>query len=149
MMLRPFSGSDIWRLDPQPSQAMDEQARHRILAESVPRGPCFTFLGSDGRVLGIGGFIKLHASWATAWTILAADIGTAMVGLTRATRKEVQAQQNLMGAAARIDMHVDPESFQSVWWATLLGFRQDAILPRALPDGRDMGVWSYQGGARG
>lgn len=149
MMLRPFIDEDIWRIDPQPMQALGTADRRRILADSVPRGPCFTFEASNGCVLGIGGFVKLHDHWATAWTILAADIGAAMVGLTRAVRRELQVQQNLMGALARIDMHVDPESFASVWWATMLGFRQDAILPRALPDGRDMGIWSYQGGARG
>lgn len=143
MKLRPFTDEDIWRITPQPSQALDDAGRARILTESVPRGPCFTVEASDGRVLGVGGFILLHTKWATAWTILASSIGAGMVGLTRAVREEVRAQQSAMGGDARIDMHVDPESFASVWWARMLCFRQDAILPRALPDGRDMGIWSY------
>lgn len=149
MKLRPFIDEDIWRIVPQPSQALDDEGRTRILAESVPRGPCWTFEASDGRVLGIGGFVMLHARWATAWTILAADIGAGMVGLTRWVRATVAAKQRQLGEDGRIDMHVDPESFASVWWARMLGFRLDAILPRALPDGRDMGVWSYQGGECG
>lgn len=148
MMLRPFTDDDIWRIDPQPSQSLDDEARARIVGESVPRGPCWTFEASDGRVLGVGGFIMLHPGWATAWTILAADIGAGMVGLTRAARQVIAGLQR-SASVPRIDMHVDPASFASVWWAQMLGFEQDAILPRALPDGRDMGVWSYKGGARG
>lgn len=143
MSLRPFIDDDIWRIDPQASQPLDDEGRARILAQSVPRGPCFTFEASDGRVLGIGGFVELHPGWLTAWTILAADIGAAMVGLTRAVRGVLATMQHRHDGL-RIDMHVDPASFASVWWATLLGFRQDAILTRALPDGRDMGVWIYE-----
>lgn len=143
MKLRPFSDSDIWRIQPQPSQAMGEAERWRILRESVPRGPCWTFLSSDGRVLAIGGFVRLHAGWLTAWTILAADIGAGMVGLTRAVARML-AQVAGDPDVARVDMHVDPENVASVLWAQMLGFRLDAILPRALPGGRDMGVWSYE-----
>jgi RimJ/RimL family protein N-acetyltransferase len=144
MRLRPFTDDDIWRIVPQSSQALDDEGRARILGESVPRGPCWTVLATDGRVLGIGGFVFLHAGWATAWTILAADIGAAMVGLTRMVRFVLLGMH-----MPRIDMHIDPASLASVRWAMALGFRQDAILARALPDGRDMGVWLYERGARG
>lgn len=149
MKVRPFIEEDIWRIWPQPSQFLDDEGRARILAESVPRGPCSTFLASDGRVLAIGGFVDLHAGWATAWTILAADIGAGMVGLTRATRAVLHNRSWNMGPKARIDMHVDPLSLPSVRWAMVLGFRQEAWLARALPDGRAMGVWIYERGQRG
>lgn len=146
MTLRPLIDDDIFEIEPQASQLLGSVERWRILRESVPRGPCWAYVGK-GRILGIGGFIELHAGWATAWTILATDIGTGMVGLTRAVRQTLAAMQARSGG--RIDMHVDPRSIESVRWATMLGFRMEAWLARAQPNGEDMAVWLYEGGQRG
>jgi hypothetical protein len=148
MMMRPLMEDDVFEIEPQASQPLGSAERWRILRESVPRGPCWACVGG-GRVLGIGGFIRLHPGWATAWTILAADIRAHMVGLTRQTRAILQQAQRDMGARGRIDMHVDPGSIPSVRWADMLGFTQEAWLARALPDGGDMAVWIYEGKHRG
>lgn len=138
-MLRAFVPKDIERIVPQASQLLDAEGRARIVGQSVPRGPCWTYEGGDGRVLCIGGFAHVHGEWATAWTILADDIGAAMVGLTRAVRQQLHGH-----ACARIDMHVDPAHLPGARWAALLGFRMEAWLERALPMGRPMGVWLFE-----
>lgn len=139
-MLREFTPDDLWRIVPQAAQAMDRAARERIVSESVPRGPCWTACERSGRIVGVGGFVYVHPQWATAWTILAERIGTAMPGLTRAVAQRLRAEP-----AARIDMHVDPAQPASARWARLLGFRLECWMDRALPDGRDMAVWLYEG----
>tara|TARA_R100001129_G_scaffold130906_3_gene92670 strand:+ start:713 stop:1141 length:429 start_codon:yes stop_codon:yes gene_type:complete len=142
-MLRPFQSEDLWRFVPQPAQSLDDDARARILHEAVPRGPCWTF-EHGGQVLGVGGFAHTHPGWATAWTILADGKGPAMVALTRAVARRVREHN-----AARIDMHVDPAQPDSARWAAMLGFRLEAWLARAQPNGRDMAIWLYEGGRRG
>lgn len=144
-MLRIFEAVDLWHIEPQPTQALSDADRVRILHDAVPRGPCWTY-ESGGGVLAVGGFCLMHAGWATAWTILGQKIGAAMVGLTRAVSAQLRVQQQAM-PGGRIDMHIDPAHINSIRWAGTLGFERDAWLGRALPDGRDMAVWLYQGGS--
>lgn len=139
-MLSVFKPEDIDAIVPQDSQSLNAAGRARIVDQAVPRGPCWTARNGEGRIIAVGGFVFTHAGWATAWTILAKGIGAAMPGLTRAVRAELAAVQ-----AARVDMHVDPESVASIRWAMMLDFQLEAVFAAALPDGRDMGIWRYEG----
>lgn len=146
MRLRPFDVEDLLKIDPQPSQAgvLDARQRERILSESVKRGPCWTYPDGD-RIVAIGGLGMVHDTWATAWTILAADIGWHMVGLTRAVRSVLHTAAVELGPDGRIDMHVDPQSLDSIRWAAMLGFvGPEAWLERAMPGcSRALTIWRY------
>lgn len=142
-MLRTFDPMDLVQMEVQPSQALDTAGRERILKDSARRGPCWTY-EAGGRVLAVGGLAMLHPAWATAWTILAGDIGARMVGLTRAVSLIVRDASARLGPDGRLDMHVDPQSVASVRWAIMLGFGPEAYLERALPGGRALTVWLYK-----
>lgn len=145
MTLRPFEAMDILDIVPQASQALETEARERILNGPAKQGPCWTYEGRDGRIVAVGGLVFIHDAWATAWTVLAQDIGAAMVGLTRAVADVLRAQADKMDEWGCIDMQVDPSRVESVRWAMLLGFRQEAWLDRRIPQGKPMTIWLYQG----
>lgn len=142
-MLRPFHASDLTGFVPQPLQPLDKASTATLL-EHAARGPVWTACNRDGRVIAVGGFSYVHPEWATAWTVLGAQIGLAMPALTRAVLRTLRSQ-----TARRIDMHVVPEDFNSTRWAAMLGFRLEAMISAARPDGGAMGVWRYEGVTHG
>lgn len=137
--IEPFAPEHLESLSLQPAQAGEAPPslgdHGRALAAG---GPAFTARGEDGRILGCAGFVENHAGYATAWAFVAADVGLAMRGITRAVRGVLDAAQY-----RRIDMTVRADFVIGIKWAERsLGFAREGLLSAWGADGGDYFIYA-------
>ena len=125
-------------IEQQEAQSVERgtMATADLAAHALPRGPAWTIV-ANGRIVFVGGFIEHGPHWATAWAILAKNIGAALRPVTQAVRAQVAA-----APYGRVDMYIDPEFEQSVRWAAHIGMAQESVMRRAKANGGPMFVFA-------
>lgn len=123
----PYADGDIDALHVQPLQA-DALCERQWFDVALAGGPVWTIRADDGRVLWIGGFLIAAENHASAWCLLAENVGAAMVAITRICRALVDGAQ-----WQRLDMAIRRDIPVSVRWAGQLGFVYERPLD-AVPD---------------
>lgn len=120
MIVVPLTVEHAQTMQPQPWQAaaVDRLRDPALVRELTEGGQAFAAVDGD-RVLAIGGLCEVENGsdrWI-AWCWLAANLGAAMVGVTRAARRILQASR-----AGRIEIVTHADHRPGERWALLLGF---------------------------
>jgi hypothetical protein len=140
---RDMLAGDVVQLALQPSQ-------HRWLGLTRPvtsfeegqelasGGPAWTAVANGGRILTCAGFKILWPEnertkgHAIAWALLAADLGTAHLAITRFARARIAE-----APYARLEAIVRAGNEAERTWAWLVGFRNPTLLRAWGPDAED------------
>lgn len=133
ILVSPMTAEHVRGLMPQPLQSFESPAdRVDFAMEYAAAGPAFAAIAGDS-VICVGGTVQVWPGRGIAWSLIAANAGPYMVGLTRAVRRVLEAP-----AYRRLEMCVDAEHEAAARWARLLGFDLETPKPmRAFtPAGR-------------
>lgn len=84
----------------------------------------------DGKIIGCGGLLRLHAGHALAWVLLSEPLGAALIPITRHARRAIAASP-----CPRIEALVRADWPEALEWAVLLGMSEVAVLRQWGPLG--------------
>ena len=137
MMVVPFNREHIENMVIQQRQ---QNLRHLLTDEvcaSLEQGQSYSALDGD-EVLACAGTIEIAPGRAIAWAYISENIGTRMVGVTKAINHFLKATQY-----RRIEMDVDCDFAQAHRLAYLLGFSLECERRVSYtPDGRDCALYA-------
>lgn len=140
--VRSFLAGDIVQLALQPSQHLTLgmlKAVHSIEDGRAieASGPAWTAIGADGRILCCYGFAWMFppadgfGGHALAWAMLAGDVGSAHVAITRFARETIVASP-----IDRIEAIVRDDAPPECRWAEMVGLERIAVLRSWGPEGK-------------
>ena len=136
MRVRPMQPDDALGIAIQPAQSRDwpeGEALASHMARIRAAGSAFTVRADDGEPLLCAGLIRNHGDWASAWALVSAHAGPAMVTLTRMIARHFNGS-----GYRRIDTMVRADFEAGIRWARALGFRQEGIMAQCGADGCDL-----------
>lgn len=134
--VRPFTPADHAALRVQPAQAREAAAE--IASDTAALS--FSVRDGAGRVIACAGFSHVHDGHAIVWAELADELGSAMVGLTRAVRRHLAtAPWRRLTAVVRADWD------EAHRWALALGFRCEGVMRAYGEGGEDYAVYGRIG----
>lgn len=135
MEVRTFQPQDLYTIADRLQTA--QLGLHNVLRDNsygealAKAGPCFT-AESGGEVIACIGTIPQWARYQRAWALLSGDAGRSMVSLTRRIARWLRFHND-----GRVDTSVHCDFPQAIRWAEMLGFRNEGLMRRFDPDGRD------------
>lgn len=131
MKMIPFEHWHFQHLDLQEAQK-DVELTHEYAGDLLDAGPCYTF--SHGPVImACAGVQEVWPGRVVGWALVSRFAANHMVGLTRAVRQWIDAQDY-----RRFELTVPHGWEPGAKWARLLGFEHEATLRSFSPSGRDM-----------
>ncbi|WP_061780751.1 hypothetical protein [Sphingomonas sanguinis] len=128
---RRFFWFDAIDIAVQPSQWVQAGIDARYMSEEqardlARRGPAWTAIGDDGRLLCCAGITEIHAGrQGVAWAMLAADLGVAQhLAITRFAKAQIAASPLI-----RVESLIsDDPTGRCVKWASAVGLEHEATL---------------------
>lgn len=138
MKVEPMKAEHLEALVLQPSQAAwrDGMTADQFSALAATDA-AWTMLDEQGRVLMCAGVIETGAGRGEAWALLSEDSGPAMIAITRAVGRYMQASP-----FRRIEAVVAVSFAPGRRWAKMLGFRFEGLMTAYLDDGSDAERWA-------
>lgn len=134
----PFVASDLLTFEPQPFQRhmVGDPAETAVLFLGAAQSFTVRSVGGRGRgdrVLMVAAVNPIMGSNGLIHALLAGDIGAEMVGMTRVSRRYLDAM-----AFERLTAWVDLRHEEALRWVRLLGFAPEGLMPRFGENGEDM-----------
>jgi hypothetical protein len=125
---------DTWILDYHPTHAI---AGGFGALPQAQAGPSFTLIYA-GRIVAIWGLVIAWTGLAEGWMVAHREnIRPIGLGFTRGAARFLEAAHERL-ELNRVQIHVEITSNSFCQWAKVIGFREEAVCKRYLPDGSDV-----------
>jgi len=131
MQVRVFHMEHLKAMRLQPSQAHRAAELTPEVLEFIAGMEAYTALVDD-RPLACCGLLPFHPGRSLAWAFIAEDVGTHLLGVTKAVRTFLD-----LRAPRRVEMYVDAGFEPGERWARMLGFQREGYLRAFDSNGGD------------
>jgi len=123
-------------LDLQPEQiALGQVVDETMLATAIANGIAMAAV-KDGRILALGGIVKLWADRGTAWGLLSTDLQASMPAIHKVVWRVIDTSP-----LARVEAQVAVGHEAGQRWVRMLGFQHEGVA-RAFWQGRDYDLFA-------